>query len=126
MYICREAMKQAREAKLVGIAVSTLGRQASKTTLRQIEGLLAECGVDYITVLMDDVSPVTLAKFTDVEAWIQMACPRLSLDWASGFSTPILTTHEAIQTFDPSNSKQEWTSVPMDNWASGPNHYRQN
>ena len=36
-----------------------------------------------------------LASFTDVDAWIQVACPRLSLDWGEGFSAPLLTPYEA-------------------------------
>ena len=29
-----------------------------------------------------------------VDAWIQIACPRLSIDWGEGFHKPTLTPYE--------------------------------
>ena len=31
-----------------------------------------------------------------VDAWIQIACPRLSIDWGEGFQKPTLTPYEAL------------------------------
>lgn len=36
-----------------------------------------------------------LALFDDVDAWIQIACPRLSIDWGYAFDKPLLTPYEA-------------------------------
>ena len=33
-----------------------------------------------------DVEQKQLAAFDDIEAWIQVACPRLSIDWGHFFS----------------------------------------
>ena len=31
---------------------------------------------------------------SNVDAWIQIACPRLSIDWGEGFQKPTLTPYE--------------------------------
>merc|ERR1712048_712441 len=42
-------------------------------------------GVPFSTVLSSEVSPERLALFRDVDAWVQVACPRLSLDWGEAY-----------------------------------------
>lgn len=32
----------------------------------------------------------------DVEAWVQIACPRLSIDWGYAFPRPLLSPYEAL------------------------------
>ena len=32
----------------------------------------------------------------EVDVWVQVACPRLSIDWGEGFSKPTLTPYEAL------------------------------
>ena len=123
----REYILQARKAHVVGIAFSTLGRQASKTTLGNIERLVAECRKTVFVALMDDLSPQALATYEGVDIWVQMACPRLSLDWSEeGYTTPLLTTHEAVIAFG--NGGRDPVPdyfIPMDNWAAKDSHYRQ-
>ena len=47
-------------------------------------------------VLMSELSPTRIGLFGDsVDAWIQIACPRLSIDWGDAFVKPLLTTFEA-------------------------------
>ena len=123
----RAAILAARAARTVGIAFSTLGRQASKTTLALIERLVAAAGKESMVVLMDDLSPQALARYRGIDVWVQMACPRLSLDWSTeGYTTPLLTTHEAVVAFSPAERGTDVDYfIPMDNWALGDSHYRQ-
>ena len=62
-----------------------------------------------------------------VEAWIQVCCPRLSIDWGHAFTVPLLTPYEA----EVSLGSRPWLSnsigyselihgegvYPMDNYA---------
>ena len=32
----------------------------------------------------------------DVECWVQIACPRLSIDWGYAFERPLLSPYEAL------------------------------
>uniref|UniRef100_A0A2P2JT88 2-(3-amino-3-carboxypropyl)histidine synthase subunit 1 n=1 Tax=Rhizophora mucronata TaxID=61149 RepID=A0A2P2JT88_RHIMU len=86
----------ARKANNWGIVLGTLGRQGNPRILERLEKKMRERGLDYIVVLMSEISPTRIALFEDsVDAWIQIACPRLSIDWGDAFSKPLLTPFEA-------------------------------
>ena len=54
-------------------------------------------GIEFTVVLLSDIFPEKLKLFKDVDidAWVQVACPRLSIDWGSAFDKPLLTPYEA-------------------------------
>jgi len=49
-----------------------------------------------LQVLLSEVMPWKLEMMDHVEAWVQVACPRLSIDWGEGFGKPTLTPYEAM------------------------------
>lgn len=91
----KAAIASARGAKMVGLILSTLGRQGSSGVMEGVERLLTDRGIPHVTVLLSDVSPDRLARFNGVDCWVQVACPRLSVDWGDAFSVPLLTPYEA-------------------------------
>ena len=46
-------------------------------------------------VFLSEISQQKLDKFPQVDAWIQIACPRISIDWGHDFRKPLLNTYEA-------------------------------
>merc|ERR1712100_1485 len=66
-------------------------------------------------LLLSDVSPERLALFKDVDAWVQVACPRLSLDWGDAFTAPLLTPYEAHIAFGEQKYKEVY---PMDYYSN--------
>ncbi|TKY71099.1 Diphthamide biosynthesis protein 1 [Spatholobus suberectus] len=92
----RNAVLKAREARSWGVVLGTLGRQGNPRILERLEKKMKEKGLDYTVVLMSEMSPGRVALFEDsVDAWIQIACPRLSIDWGEAFVKPVLTPFEA-------------------------------
>ena len=58
--------------------------------------------------------PAKLASFAHIEAWVQVCCPRLSIDWGHHFAAPLLSSYEAQVALAAS----EWQpSYPMDYYA---------
>lgn len=94
---CRQnAILKAREAKNWGIVLGTLGRQGNPRILDRLEKKMIEKDLDWTVVLMSELSPARIALFGDsVDAWIQIACPRLSIDWGDAFVKPFLNPFEA-------------------------------
>jgi 2-(3-amino-3-carboxypropyl)histidine synthase len=43
---------------------------------------------------LSEIFPRKLNLFNDVDAWVQIACPRLSVDWGHFFDKPLLTAYE--------------------------------
>ncbi|XP_009759721.1 uncharacterized protein [Nicotiana sylvestris] len=93
----KRAIEKARmEAKNWGIVLGTLGRQGNPRILDRLEKKMAEKGMTWTVVLMSEISPTRIALFEGaVDAWIQIACPRLSIDWGDAFTKPLLTPFEA-------------------------------
>ncbi|KAK0770557.1 Diphthamide biosynthesis protein 1 [Friedmanniomyces endolithicus] len=90
------ALQQARGARKWGLILGSLGRQGNPHTMTLIENHLHEKGIPFINLLLSEIFPGKLAMMADVECWVQVACPRLSIDWGYAFSRPLLTPHEAL------------------------------
>ena len=90
------AILRAREARNWGVVLGTLGRQGNPKILERLEKKMREKGFCYTVFLMSEISPGRIALFEDsVDAWIQIACPRLSIDWGDAFEKPVLNPFEA-------------------------------
>ena len=62
-------------------------------------------GKPYIIVLLSEIFPGKLALFKDVEAWVQIACPRLSIYWGTAFDKPLLSPYELTPSYLNINNK---------------------
>ena len=107
-----------------GLVLGTLGRQGSPAVLDRLCGALDGAGVAHFTVLMGELSPAKLAAFGvgGVGAWVQVACPRLSIDWgeaAAGVAgAPLLSPFEAFAALGLA-PWGEGAAYPMDYYARG-------
>lgn len=81
-------------AKKFGLILGTLGRQGSLKVLQYLESRIRLHGRDCVIILLSEVFPTKLALFKDVDAFVQVACPRLSIDWGTAFPRPLLTPYE--------------------------------
>ncbi|KAI8973608.1 putative diphthamide synthesis protein-domain-containing protein [Mycotypha africana] len=123
----KHAIAQASEAKKFGLILGTLGRQGKPQIMQYLEKAIHDQGKECVNVLLSEIFPGKLEMFADVDAWIQIACPRLSIDWGYAFPKPLLTPYEASVCL----RKSEWQDVyPMDFYANDslgpwtPNHGR--
>lgn len=79
-----------------GLILGTLGRQGNPATLELLMGQLSARGVPHVTLLLSEVTPGKLALMSArVGVWVQVACPRLSIDWGYAFERPLLSPYEA-------------------------------
>ena len=90
------AVSTARKAKKWGLILGSLGRQGNPHTMTLIEQHLKKQGIPWVNLLLSEIFPGKLAMMQDVECWVQVACPRLSIDWGYAFPRPLLTPHEAL------------------------------
>ena len=112
----RQAIRSASHAKKWGLILGALGRQGNPHTMKMIEGHLTERGIPFINLLLSEIFPGKLALMEDVECWVQIACPRLSIDWGYAFPRPLLTPYEALVVL---GKREEWSGgvYPMDFYA---------
>ncbi|KAL6855269.1 Diphthamide biosynthesis protein 1 [Amphichorda felina] len=109
----RTAIATAKGARKWGLILGSLGRQGNPHTMALIERRLRERGIPFVNLLLSEIFPGKLALMSDVECWVQVACPRLSIDWGYAFPRPLLTPYEALVALEV---KDDWgkDSYPMD------------
>jgi 2-(3-amino-3-carboxypropyl)histidine synthase len=110
------AITSASTAYVFGLILGTLGRQGNPKIFDRMEALLTKNGKKCIRFLMAEIRPEKLNKILNVDVWIQIACPRLSIDWGKEFSKPLLTPYELEVAF----GEALWTkdTYPMDYYAN--------
>ncbi|KAH7367187.1 diphthamide biosynthesis protein [Plectosphaerella cucumerina] len=109
----RDAIKTAKKARKWGLILGSLGRQGNPHTMATIEARLTERGIPWVNLLLSEIFPGKLAMMADVECWVQVACPRLSIDWGYAFPRPLLTPYEALVALEV---REDWgkSVYPMD------------
>lgn len=91
-----EAVAVAKKAQKIGLVLGALGRQGNPTTVQNLEKELRAHGKTVVKIILSEIFPKKLAMFDDIDAFVQVACPRLSIDWGYAFTKPLLTPYEAM------------------------------
>lgn len=110
----QDVIKRAKSAKAVCLVLSVLGRQGNINILKNLTKLLDKASMSYHVRLLSEITLEKLAGL-DVDAYIQVGCPRLSIDWGSEFRKPILNPYEAYVVF---NNEEYRKVYPMDYYAN--------
>lgn len=92
----QDAIQTARNAKRIGLILGALGRQGNPQTLDRLEQAFSKVGISVVKIILSEIFPQKLAMFDDIDAFVQVACPRLSIDWGYAFEKPLLTPYEAM------------------------------
>jgi 2-(3-amino-3-carboxypropyl)histidine synthase len=89
-------VEKARQADRFGIIVSTKPGQSNPTIALNIQRRIEENGKKAVILYADEIVPDKLLDFTDVQAFVDTACPRLALDDPERFAKPIVTRDEIM------------------------------
>jgi hypothetical protein len=93
-------MVAAKDATSVGLIMGTLGRQGNAKLVQHLREMIEDGGRRRVTLfLMSEIFPQKLAKIADVDCFVQVACPRLSIDWGYAFDRPLLSPFECAMVF---------------------------
>ena len=105
------SVQQAKHAEVFGLILGTLGRQGSPGIFKRLKALLRGQGRIVVPFLMAEINPSKLKMIPKVQVWVQVACPRLSIDWSGAYDRPILTPYE----LEVALGGAEWQETyPMD------------
>jgi 2-(3-amino-3-carboxypropyl)histidine synthase len=110
-----DAIQVARRSTTFGLILGTLGRQGSNHIFNRLRKILSANGKVVIPFLMAEINRAKLPMITEVDVWVQVACPRLSIDWGESFDKPIITPYE----LEVAMKETEWQDVyPMDYYSN--------
>lgn len=131
-----EAVNQSKrvclESGVFGLILGTLGRQGNPKVLDNlVNDIKKRTKCQTIKVLLPEIKAEVLSLFKEVDAWVQIACPRLSIDWGTNFTAkPLLTPYELSvclrslnqqkQVFADSYQMDFYSAQSLGNWT--PNH----
>ncbi len=100
---------KAMDAQAFGIIVSTKsGQNRMKLALKLME-IARKRGKNSCIILMDLVTPEQLLAFR-ADAYVNTACPRITIDDAERFHAPVLTPQE----FEVALGERGWEEMEMD------------
>ncbi|HUW43963.1 MAG TPA: diphthamide biosynthesis enzyme Dph2 [Bacillota bacterium] len=89
------AIEKLKEAKNVGIIVGMKCGQKFGSPEKLIEKL-KEREKNVIILTMNELTPDKIMNFYKIDAFIELACPRIALDDFANYPKPILTMREAM------------------------------
>ncbi len=81
-------------AKIVGIVIGEKPGQLHWETALQLKAALEKKGRTAVLLAVNELTPETLLEFPSIDAYVNTACPRISLEEPTKFSKPVLTVSE--------------------------------
>lgn len=87
-------IQQAQDAKSFGILISLKPGQKHMDEALKVKETLEKMDKTAYIMAVREVLPSVLNEFPTVDAYVNTACPRISLDDASKFKKPVLTINE--------------------------------
>lgn len=87
-------IEEAVKAKTIGILVGLKPGQKNLDEALRIREIAEKNGKVAFLLAVSEILPETLLEFPTLEAYVNTACPRISLDAPAKFSKPVLTIDE--------------------------------
>nr|MBE5724782.1 putative diphthamide biosynthesis protein 1 [Cucujiformia] len=66
-----------------GVIMGTLGKQGNPSVVEYMRQALNDKNKQVVIILLSEVFPKKLELFPQLDAFVQIACPRLSIDWGT-------------------------------------------
>ena len=89
-------ISHAKDAKSFGILISLKSGQIRLKDALKIKEKLEQNGLRAILLALREVTSNALMQFPRIEAFVNTACPRLSIDDAQNFRKPLLSINEVL------------------------------
>lgn len=100
-------IEEAKKAKTFGIIIGIKPGQKHLDQALKAKEIVEKQGKTAYLLAAREVTPETLLAFPTIEAYVNTACPRISLDAPGKFSKPILTLNE----FMVASGESTWDSM---------------
>lgn len=114
----KNAIEKAKSGMTFGLILGTLGRQGSPKVLENLQSKIKHPKKS-VVILLSEITPEKLRLFKGIDVFVQVACPRLSIDWGTAFDKPLLTPYElAVCLGEAQWVADEDKNYPMDYYSS--------
>jgi 2-(3-amino-3-carboxypropyl)histidine synthase len=99
-FTCKQRQKEILKSFFgqmnIGVIIGTLGRQGNNSIIKKLQELIYKKKFDSILLSATEISSdiLEVIGYKIIDTWVQVVCPRLSIDWGKCFIKPLLTTYE--------------------------------
>lgn len=100
-------IQEAKDAKTFGILVGLKPGQEHLESALKTKEIAEKHGKTAFVLVGREITPEVLLEFPSIDAYVNTACPRISLEATSKFSKPVLTVNE----FMVALGEAEWRSI---------------
>jgi 2-(3-amino-3-carboxypropyl)histidine synthase len=101
------SIAEASRAKNLGVLISLKPGQNRLEEALQVKETAEKLGKNAYLIAVRELVPDVVAEFPTIEAYVNTACPRISLDDASKFKKPVLT----LQEFKLFSGESSWENL---------------
>ncbi len=88
------SIQEAKNAKKFGVFIGLKPGQKHLDCALQIKALAEKTGKTAFLLASREITPETLLEFPSIDAYVNTACPRVSLEATGKFQKPVLTVNE--------------------------------
>ncbi len=121
--VCRRLLRKRwinierfKETKRVGIIVGMKSSQMNIALARRLKELLEANGQSTILICAAEVIPETLESFTDLEAYVEISCPRISTDDQERYRKPMLNPEEVMIALGKKSWEDYTKGMTLEEW----------
>jgi 2-(3-amino-3-carboxypropyl)histidine synthase len=105
-----------KEVKKVGVIVGLKSSQMNVSLARRIKQLLTESGYLAVLLCAAEVIPESIESFTDLEAFVEISCPRISTDDQERYHKPILNPEEVMIALGKKKWEDYTKGMTLEEW----------
>jgi len=102
----------ARKAEKFGVLVGLKSGQRKLEIAIKVKQKLEADRRHAVLLALREITPEALLQFPDIEAFVNTACPRVSLDDAQRFTRPVITFNEALVVL----GEMDWGEICRKGW----------
>jgi len=105
-----------KETKRIGVIVGMKSSQMNIALARRLKELLEANGQSTILICAAEVIPETLESFTDLEAYVEISCPRISTDDQERYRKPMLNPEEVMIALGKKSWEDYTKGMTLEEW----------
>ena len=103
---------EAKEAERLAILIGLKSGQKRLREAMELKERLEKIGKRATLLAIREITPEVLMQFPDIDAFVNTACPRVSLDDSKNFRKPVITLNEARVVLD----EMAWEELCRRGW----------
>lgn len=90
------SLEKFKESKKIGIIISSRKGQSFFGNYKILKDKFEKSGKEVVLITMSEFSPDKLINFSNIDAFVELACPRIAIDDFARYSKPLITFKEAL------------------------------